>query len=203
MRIGVCALLLAGLVAGGVRGSPGVSISAKLQGTVVGRTVVRRLEVYAGKRVEFVVRQRGPDRSNDRYYEGRIDQVIVPDIADFLSTGRGSNAARFKAKVSEVQPKNPQDATQPLPEIVKFRNFSPIGGGNVGHMQYLESPLLGEKFPLARLLAEYRSTAGDSFWEALVEIESEGRFIMDRREVAEPFIVLLSEKEDFLKVVAY
>lgn len=184
-----CVLLLGGLATDGVSlSAPAVSMSEKLRGSLVGRTVSRRLEGFVGKDVEFVLRHRG----TDRYYSGKIDQVIVPDIADYIRSGNHDDIG-FMMKVSAVQP---DDGTR-LPDVVEMKNIVSIGIGRIGYVQYINSASLGEEFPLARLLTEYKDTGGKTFWEALIEVKSD---VGQIRELEKPFIVLLSEQEDFLKI---
>ncbi len=145
MRIGIfsCVLLWAGFTTGKLHSAPKVSMSAKLQETLAGRIVQRRLEVYVGKSVDVLVRH----QDTNYRYSGKIEQIIVPDIADYLSTGH-QGKARFKAKLSDVQLQEPQDDDMPLPEIVELKRLSIFGVGGIGQMQYLDANALlgGERW---------------------------------------------------------
>ena len=201
MRIGIfsCVLLWAGFTTGKLHSAPKVSMSAKLQETLAGRIVQRRLEVYVGKSVDVLVRH----QDTNYRYSGKIEQIIVPDIADYLSTG---HQARFKAKLSDVQRQEPQDDDMPLPEIVELKRLSIFGTGGVGHLQYISAvELVGYNYRKARLLAEYKDDSGETFWEALVELEDnpEGYPRYPRERETEPFVVLLNEKKDFTEVITY
>ena len=78
-----------------------------------------------------------------------------------------------------------------------MKNIVSIAIGRIRHVQYINSASLGEEFPLARLLSEFKDTDGKRFWEALIEVKSDAGQI---RELEKPFIVLLSEQDDFLKI---
>ena len=200
MRIGIfaCALLWAGFTTGKLYSAPKVSMSAKLQETLAGRVVQRHMEAYVGKSFTFIAR--GSDAARQRF-SGVIEQVIVPDIAGYLSTGDHSKA-RFKAKLRDVQPQEPQDSNIPLPEVVDLKQmdiFHTRGAGFVGQMQLLSSETLGHSYRYARLLAKYQDDGGETLWEALVEIDTKDH---KKKEIA-PLVVLLSEKEDFMEIVAF
>ena len=202
MRIVIfaCVLLWSGFTAGKLYSAPKVIMSAKLQGTLAGSIVQRRLEVYVGRTVEFAVRHQG----TNFLYSGKIEQIIVPDIADYISTGH-QGKARFKAKFSDVQPKDKQDNDIRLPEAIDFKNvlLREDTFPSVGYMQYLDADaLLGGDYQLVRLLARYTNDSGETFWEALVELAQDPETPHKKREI-EPFVVLLNEKEDFMKIVAY
>ena len=191
MKVCFCVLLLVSFAADILYATPKVSISAKLQGTLVGRTVVQRLTGLVGQRVEFTY--------NNLSYSGVIEQVIVPP-AIHVRNGR-HDLAMFKASLDDIQRTDsvPPEMPQPLPDTIPFKDLNIFQRPGPGHVQLLESALLGTDFRLARLLAEYHDADGNTFWEALVEVKK-GE---SGREEIEAFIVLLSEKDDFDKVVAY
>ena len=202
MRSGRCAcactLLLAGFAAGELYSTPQVSMSAKLQKTLAGRIVQRRLEGYVGQRIEFVVRI----RDKRRRYTGTIEQIIVPDIAEYIATGDYSKA-RFKAKLSDVQPQDPQDNNHPLPDTAELSRSNIGGVPGVGHVQSINvaellGSVMGDGYLKARLVAKYKNNNGETYWEGLVEMV-EG--YLGKHET-EPFVVLLSEKEDFMEIIA-
>ena len=175
-----CALLGAGFVAGKLYGSPPkVVMSAKLSETLAGRIVERRLASYVGKSVQ---------------HEGSsatIKQIIVPDMAE----KRGDHGhARFKAKLSDNEG---NEITVELRKLGIFKSFP-----TPGHVQLINAnanELFGDNYSHARLLAKYTDDSGEVFWEALVEF---GASHNETKE-ADPFVVLLSEKEDFAKIVAH
>ena len=178
-----CSVLWAYFVASKLYGVPPVSLSAKLQGTLAGRIVERQLAGYVGQRVTF--------SDGDVHFSATIEQIIVPDIIAYLDNG--FSAAQFKAKLREVNVENPQDGELPLPDVVELRRLDSIGPGAAGHVQQLKPALLGEGFLLARLLAKYKDDNDAVFWQALVEVK---RVDNSWEEIA-PFVVLLSEKDDF------
>ena len=175
-----CAVLWSGLVVGNAPASPKVVMSDKLQGTRAGRIVHRWLGGYVGKMLGNQV---------------TIEQVIVPDIADYLSTGDQSKA-RFKAKLSN-------EAVMEFKDLGIFRR-EPGVIGQVGHIQYLEADklaeILGESYLHARLLAKLTDENGDRYWYGLIEIKKDAD---GRRQEIEPEVILLSEKEDFMEFVAF
>lgn len=190
--IGAFAWLWVCFTASELYAAPPVSISAKLEGTLAGRIVVRRLAGYVGKQVVYYPSK--PPRlvplpfQEDKRLSGIIEQIIVPDIADYNGD---SSRVRFKAKltniVGDTGPGKP-------PDVVELKELDIFGRSGVGQHQLLASELLGEGFRLARLLAEYKDDNGDVFWEALVELK-------DGEEV-EPHVVLLNAKDDFMVITA-
>lgn len=169
--------------------SPAVSISTKLQGTLAGKIVTRRLESFVGKVVEFV--------DNTEELQGKIAQVIVPSPENYLKTGDHSTF-RFKFKIDLVQANEPYFQTGET-RIIEFKQVKGIGVGGIGNAQLLDSSLLN-KVPIARLLAEYKDIEGRLWYEALVEVErgSDGK----RREIEEPYVVMLDADRDFAEFVA-
>ena len=185
-----CSVLWAYFMASKLYGVPPVSISAKLQGTLAGRIVERQLAGYVGQRVTF--------SDGDIHFSATIEQIVVPDITAYLNTGGpGPSAARFKAKLGEVKVENQRDGEIPLPDVVELKQLDNIGPAAVGHVQYLEPTLLGAEFPLARLLAKYRDDNDAVSWQALVEAK---RGADNSWEEIAPFVVLLSERDDFLEI---
>ena len=202
MRSGVflCALFLAGFAAGDLYSAPKVSMSAKLQKTLAGRIVQHRLEIYVGKTVDFSVRHQGTNYN----YSGKIEQIVVPDIADYLSTG-DQGKARFKAKLSDVQPKESLGGDVPLPEIVELQHVQlwSYKPPFAGHVQYISAgELVGSNYQKARLIAKYQDDSGEAFWEALIELEDTPEGSSAVREV-EPFIVMLNDKEHFTDFIPF
>ena len=185
-----CSVLWAYFVASKLYGVPPVSLSAKLQGTLAGRIVERQLAGYVGQRVTFSY--------DDIHFSATIEKIIVPDITACLNTSEaGPRAARFKAKLGEINVENPRDGETPLPYVVELRRLDIIGPAAAGHVQYLKPTLLGAEFPLARLLAKYRDDNDAVFWQALVEVK---RGADNSWEEIAPFVVLLSERDDFLEI---
>lgn len=179
---------------------PTVVMSDKLQNTSAGRIVQRWLESYVGKSV--VHRKLVTLSVHGSHFHAKIKQIIVPDIADYLSTGDQSNA-RFLAKVDKwkIGDKVPVDHIEETVELKDLDIFEP---GGVGHIQYLVaerlSETLGENYYQARLLAKYRDESDETFWYSLIEIKKDAD---GNRQESEPVVLLLSEKEDFIKVVAH
>ena len=172
-----CALLGAVFVASKLYGtSPKVVMSATLQKTLAGRIVERRLAEYVGKSVQY-----GASSAT-------ITQIIVPDMAE----DRGNQAhARFKAKLNYEG----NEVTADLMRLSIFAGNFPAPG----HVQLINATeLLGDNYSHARLLAKYTDDNGEVFWEGLVEF---GAWYSETKE-AEPFIALLSEKEDFAEIIA-
>ena len=189
LRLLTASMLLAGLVGGNIYADPKVSISAKLQGTKEGHVILRRLAALLDKRVEFV--HKGTDHT------GVIHRIIVPDIADYLRTGDQSKA-RFRAEVWG-QRKDAVATAITFQEELELGDLDIIDKGGIGHVQYIASELLGEDYRRARLLAKYEDNDGEVFWEALVEMTGGGAQAV---ELDDPFIIMLSEKDDFDKIIA-
>lgn len=169
--------------------SPAVRISTKLQGTLAGKIVTRRLESFVGKAVDFV--------EHGENLRGQIEQVIIPSPEAYLKTGNQS-AFRFKFKINFLQEDGLPFKTDET-RVIEFKQVKDIGVGSIGHVQYLESSLL-ENVPVARLLAEYEDVNGRLWYEALVEIERSGN--SQRQEIEEPYVVMLDADRDFVKIVA-
>ena len=197
----VSALMGLGLAAGELPTlSSGVGMTAKLQGTLAGQIVQRRLKVYVGKTVDFYVIHQGTSYR----YSGKIAGIIVPDIANLTRTGDHSEV-RFKARLRDVQAQENNDL--PLPKIVDLRQLNLRGYPashlrHVGRVQRLDAnELLRGNYQEARLLARYKGDNGEIFWEALIEIKRDSQEA--RREIEEPFVVLLNRGRDFYIPVGY
>lgn len=204
-----CTLFGVAFAASKLHGSPKVIMSSKLQGTREGRIVQQRLAGYVGKRTDFSVYHQGEGGGLPvRYiYSGKIEQVIVPDVAAYIRTGN-QGKARFKVKFSDVQPQAPQNPNIPLPVVADSTRVDifwgsgdpPYAVGFVVYPSLAGNELLGGKYQV-RLLAEYKDASGETFWEVLVELEDLPQFPF-RREIEKPFVVLLNQEQDFMKVIA-
>ena len=197
MRIGIfiCALLWAGFTTSKLHSAPKVVMTAKLQETAAGRIVQRYMEAYVGKSFTFIAR--GSTAARQRF-SGVVEQVIVPDIADYLSSGE-PREADFKLKFRDVRSVRPNDESAPLSDDpVRFSmldDFPPLFE-LPGHMQLIDYEPLGghAPYPYARLLAKSQNESDETLWEALVEIKRNLQS-GSQQETKEPIIVTLSTKD--------
>lgn len=200
MLMSICVLLLVGLNTSNLDGSsPRVSMSDKLQGTWVEKMLKARLVDYVGRVSGFVIEHQGVSY----LCEGRITEVIVPNITDYVAGSASRDDVGFKARLSDVRVNTTQHGDSgdsrppniPLPDIVNLADLNIVKTDAIGRMHIIYSNRLGFEFlDGGRLLGVYKNKDGESFSEYLVEHK-------DISDWADPISILVELREPFIALV--